>query len=209
LGWAGISHAVTIDFQDASSVTHSGAVAMDSATATVHGVTYELSGDFGLTEANPSYLLSNSGGFTYADLYNDFAFSNGGSFQLSLSGLTANSDYSVRFFASEYYPAGAPWPGAVTNLFGATTGTGTTLSIPWSRSIAPTSNFMNSAEGVFTTSASGSLVFGVSGFKGPGAGSGPVLVRLNGLQLNAVPEPASGMLLLFGVGLLGAASRRC
>jgi hypothetical protein len=191
------ANATLIDFQTSSGVTQSGSNAVTASGQVIDGITYGFNGF--LYNRN---LVSDSGGFTFSDLYNDFVYINSaGPMTLSLSGLDANSQYDIRFFSSDRFDGDLSWATDMTNIFTATTGSGDAVEITWDRQSDPASNLMNSGLGRFTSSNAGILEFSITGLVADVDQTGNPFVRLNGLDVTAVPAP--GSLTLLGLSLIG------
>jgi hypothetical protein len=119
-----------------------------------------------------------------------------------MSGLDANNQYDIRFFSSDRFDGAPSWATDMTNTFSPIIGTGSNVDITWDRLSDPTSNFMNSGLGTFTSSAAGILSFEITEEVADADGIGGAFVRLNGLDITAsVPVPSS--LALLGLGLAG------
>ena len=149
---------------------------VDRLGAVVDGITFTFS---------PGTLFDrttfvDSGAFTYADLYDDFVYGNsvGAEIDLTMTGLTANASYNIRFYSSDLFTSDS-WPYIMTNTFTPTTGTGSPVAVTWDRTTSPTSNLEDSVLGTFMTSVSGTLVFHITG--DIVSGTGGSLTRLNGL----------------------------
>lgn len=174
-------------FFSPSPVSATGVPLVDAANAAT-GVTldYSVTGFFDAgSSTSPPFFT----GVAY-DLLRDYAFSSG---DVTLSGLTAGTDYRVILYSS-------------TNAAGRITEF--TLS-GVTQTVAPIST-SNLAEGInyanFTTTADASGQIFIS-FKGIGTSDSEG--SLNGLQIKAVPEPSSLLSTLVAVaGFLGLASAR-
>lgn len=151
--------------------------------------------------------LSNSGAFTFADLYNDFVFDNGSSGEdltLSLSGpgIDADSDYLLTFFSFDPLSTQGDHEVTISPTSGTT---GDPLTILWSGSDVPTSNEEFAATGIFQSNGLGQLNFLLTDqFSGATQTAG---IRLNGFQIaaTAVPEPISLPVWILAAGVaLGA-----
>ena len=111
---------------------------------------------------------------TDSDFYRDFA-SNVSSF--TLSNLTALTTYEIRVWAYDSSVSSG------TATFAVTTGTGTGGSINWTNAPVPTSLSAYSLLMTVTSDASGVITFSETG-----------ATRLNGIEVTAVPEPATCLL---------------
>lgn len=146
--------------------------------------------------------LSDSGAFTYADLYNDFAFDKSGPFTVTIEGgsLAANTAYDLRLFAYDFHSAVYDAGTEVTMNYTPTSGTtGSAVAVTFTAGQTPVTNFEYSNVGTFTTNGSGQIIFEVSA--GTNDKSGNPRTYLNGLTI--IPEPLSaGLLGLGGLMLL-------
>ncbi len=142
--------------------------------------------------------MTGSGTFDYYNLYR--AWTNPGT--LSFSGLDANTEYVLVFYAYDYTTSGS------TKLIDRTSGTsGTSASVTWTSgynftSSTPDSIFSNSL--TVTTDANGSLSFWVT----TASGSTATGSQLSGLQLYAVPEPGVSALCFAALGMIMLGMRR-
>lgn len=152
--------------------------------------------------------LANSGSFTYASLYNSFAYNNSSlsfassastSLSVSISGAGINplTAYTMTFFSFDSDAGRQSTSGTHSVDIGGISGTtGSHLGITWSDTAPPTTNGQYSASGIFGSDASGTLTFLVtdsySGNQDSRSG-----VRLNALILDtaapstATPEPST------------------
>ncbi|MFA7343358.1 MAG: PEP-CTERM sorting domain-containing protein [Terrimicrobiaceae bacterium] len=172
----------------------------------------DANGVLNSTGSGPDGVLSRDkgvlgSGFTYSNLYRDFAFGgNTGAdsfaFQIYGPGLSANTAYNVTFYAYDNDNSGTS---TFTNRTGLNTGdAGTTLgTITWTggstfNSSTPESIF--SLTSTVTSDANGRLTFGVgaSGVKG----------KINGFEISAVPEPGTWALLAFSLTAVIVLRRR-
>jgi hypothetical protein len=164
--------------------------------------------------------LTNSGAFTYANLYNSFAYNNSSntnastaatSLTVSISGagITALTPYSLTFFSFDSDSGRPSTTGTHTVSFTGLSGTtGSSSNIIWSDTARPTTNNQDSTTGIYTSNGSGTLTFLVSDtyVGNTDSRSG---VRLNALILDTLaPEP--GTLGMIALAIAGAAvfSRR-
>ena len=163
----------------------------------------------------------NGGAFTYADLYRDLVFNNGGNstasadsspLNIALSGLSAGTQYDVRLYVWDPAQGGSSTV-RITNT------TGGTQPAPTSGTI-----FYQQGNGAAATPATNdtySLVLrGTATGTGPTdgaltftdvavAGSSQTLPVFNGLTISSVPEPAgAGLLAVATAGLLARRRRR-
>jgi hypothetical protein len=116
-----------------------------------------------------------------SDMYGDFAFKNGGTMTLTLSGpgISANTEYQMTFWSCYYNVQ------TRTTSFSATAGTtGTTLGPIATAFTAPTgfADPAYSATGTFTSDGSGVLTFSITGV-GTGATNRPMI---NGFKIETV-----------------------
>jgi hypothetical protein len=160
--------------------------------------------------------LSNSGSLTYADLYNDFAYSNSPNafvpnqtdtltVTLSGAGVSANTAYSLTFYSWDNRAASGLHTVTISGISGTTGPNGVIVS---DFATPPTTNDQYSATQIYVSDGSGNLTFLVSDFYGviSDTRSG---VRLNALVLAAAaPEPGTLALLGAGLGALALWSRR-
>ena len=145
--------------------------------------------------------FTNSGAFTYADLINDFAYSNLSptlGFELSGPALLPNTAYTITVWGVDH--AISPSTETITAT-GTTTGTSGTIAYTGA---TPTSNTDPgiSTTVVFTSDpTTGKIDFSANLTSGP---------RVNGFQIDLVqtPEPASAGLLMFSATALLARRRR-
>ncbi|TLD69300.1 hypothetical protein FEM03_18175 [Phragmitibacter flavus] len=155
--------------------------------------------------------LTNSGSFTYADLYRDLyvGFQNVSSPDssrtvLTLSGLNPNTQYFVKLYSFTYdFDSGALY-----SWYDTTSGTPALLgTTPANRaSSPPTSNDEFAVYNSFTTNASGTATFGFTSLNASGVGVGSG--ALNGLVLYSVPEPHLTTLAATALGFLFYRRRR-
>lgn len=153
--------------------------------------------------------LSDSGAFTYADLYNDFGFDKSGPFTVTIEDgtLAANTAYDVRLFAYDYHSAVYNSGTEVTMNYTPTSGTtGSAVAVTFTADHTPADNLDYSNVGTFTTNGSAQIIFEVTA--GTNDKSNNPRTLLNGLTV-AVPEPTSFLLLgLAGIVALRPRRRR-
>ena len=147
--------------------------------------------------------IADSGAFTFAQLYNDFAFSNDGStisIDLTGPGIQSNQAYEITWYAygndSGGTTSGEFRPDAATGT------TGSTVAYLSDPSILPTANDEYASTGIWQTSGA---TLGIDAF----VVSGSLLNRVNGFQITLVPEPGTFALMALGlVGLVALTARR-
>lgn len=161
--------------------------------------------------------MTNSGAFTYSNLYNSFAFNNSSCnfcanatsqllITISGAGIAPSTAYRLTFYSFDTDHGRAVSTGTHTvTVFGVSGTSGTSTPFTWTDSAPPTANGQYSVTQAFVSDATGSLHFlmndsYVNNFD---SRSG---VRLNALEISNVPEPAT--LLLFAAGLAGIVWRR-
>lgn len=169
-----------------------------------NGKTVDGSGNLnatGLVNARDRGALTDSGAFTYNDLYRDFV-TQGADTGLQLGGLTANTAYQITFYA---YDNNNTRSETFKNITGATTSSpnGANLSlgtISWTAASSLTSNNLFSIVATATSDSSGRLTFDIN--------SASATTVLNGLILASIPEPSGCAALLAGAALAYVAARR-
>jgi hypothetical protein len=159
--------------------------------------------------------ISDSGALTYADLYNDFAYSNspcGGcanqtdtlTVTLSGPGVSASTTYDLTFYSWDNRAASGSHTVTISGMSGTTGPNGVILS---DFATPPTTNNQYSTTQLYVSDSSGTLTFLVSDFYGfiSDTRSG---VRLNAVVLSSAPEPGSLALLGVGLGVLALRTRQ-
>ena len=152
--------------------------------------------------------LDNSGSLTAADLYEDFVFANGTlggggsplSMTLTLSGagISASTSYNLTFFSYDSVSSA----GSHTVSFNGASGTsGSAPDILWTGGSNPTTDGQYATTGTFTSDGTGVLTIDLEdNWIGATDSTG---IRLNGFELDAIPEPsAAALLALSGLALL-------
>lgn len=172
--------------------------------------TISLTSDSGNLDSRNRDDISDSGAFTYGDLYEDFAFSRdaGSILTIEFSGLNANTGYVVTFFAFDRGGATPP-DDTITNIVthvtdGASSPTGQTTFNP---TVLPTDNLQHGIVLTAVSNSSGVLTFDMSS---TGRSTNPLSFaepRLAGLQIATIPEPSTYALLL-AVAVAGCAVTR-
>lgn len=214
---------LSVDYQNTSvggaPVTQSGFEAFDDSDAgsalysTVAGdVTVTMTGLDGAIGGHFNRGgVTNGGGLAFADVYNDFAFKNGGaagsgspqSMTLTFSGagISASTSYSLTFFSYDSVSSG----GSHTVSFnGASGSSGSAPDLLWTGGSNPTTDGQYATTGTFTSDGSGVLTIDLSdSWTGATDTTG---IRLNAFELDVIPEPSSGILL--GLGGLAMLMRR-
>lgn len=152
-----------------------------------------------LTARDRGTPSTNSGTFTYSDIYRDFINpSAGGNLTIGLTGLNANTQYTLTLYAydnsnsrtmtyTDYTTGSAGASGTITWTAGYTFG-------------STTSNDVFSTTLTLTSDATGSLVI-----RGTSNSGGAII---NGLQLSAVPEPSTVALCFVAAGIVVLRARR-
>jgi len=143
---------------------------------------------------------TNSGSFTFADLYEDVIFaglSTGptGGMDLTVSGaLLPNTQYLVSIYAFDSGSSPAPQP-RTANWLDANNGNALVTATSFGGATLPTSNDQYKFSGLAQTDASGILFLkGRNTTPNGSNGADTIGVFINGLEVNEVPEPASLML---------------
>ena len=104
-------------------------------------------------------LLTNSGSFTYADLYNDFIFKNSTTNQINFvfSGLAQNQQYQVTFFSYDNSTAMADGPTSHDITFTGIDGSTGTSAVSYTSGVPPLTNAQYAVTAQFTTDGTGTL----------------------------------------------------
>ena len=135
-------------------------------------------------------------GETSFDLYDDFFYENNTSsitVILSGTGIAANTDYSLKFWSFDALSEGTSTVPQEMSFTGISGSSGSAGPIVFDNDSNPTTLDEFSTTGTFTSDGTGSLTIEITD---------PVQdLRLNGLELSAVPEPSAAML----IGLAGFA----
>jgi len=203
---AGQAHAVllSVDFQNSNSisipgVTQPGFVAFDnthstgtSGTATYGIFNVAVSGLETLSSTieglfNRSPGIANSVAFTFANIYNDFAFNNTNTpitLQLTGAGIAPNTAYDLTVYSYDKEPNDVHTH--TVSISGASGTTGTPAIINTTPAVTPTSNSQYASTGRFTSNGSGVLTVAVSDTGPAHTNWGP---RLNAFQLDLAPAP--------------------
>lgn len=175
--------------------TASGSVSVTLASGT------NLAATGNMIARNRTGTAANSGSFTYNALYRDLVIAqNSANMRIGITGLNANTYYDVRIYAYDHDNAG-------TALFANATGTNTVSdTISWTaggiNGANPDENLRFSTVLRVLTDSNGSLIIANTRQSG---GSNQAII--NGIEIAAIPEPATAGV-LFSVGALGAALAR-
>lgn len=142
---------------------------------------------------------ADSGSFTYSDIYRDFLTSN--ALGIQLSGLTPASPYAITFYSYDNV-------GSRTQTFsditpGSTGLSGTVIYTAGAIFNSTTSNQVFSTTINATSDSVGRLFFSGTGV---GTGASSSVAILNGVEVDAIPEPSA--VALAGLSLLAAGRRR-
>jgi hypothetical protein len=174
-----------------ASVSYSTPLSMTSGTTTI-----SLASSAGNLDKRDRGTPSDSGSFTFGELYRDFAttFDNDRSMLIEISGLKPSTPYNVTFYA--YDSIVSSLSNTLTNTTSGTQPSSSGTITQSSSSISSNSQYALTMDVISDSS-------GVATFtETPSAGTSP---RLNGLQI--APEPSClGLLALAGLALL---RRRC
>lgn len=202
---------LSVDFQPDGAQTQVGFGSMVGSEAagktfvtTEGNVTVAVSNFDSFFSAGGGDVLSNGGAFTFANLYNDFVYSNGGAtLHFSISGLQANTLYQITWYG---YQPGQFATNVTNSIAAAGNTTGSSGNISFDPRSAPLSNDQFGFTGVWSAPDS-SLEIDIGFVSDDWVGGSAV--RTNGFQLSrtsAVPEP--GIAALLGIGLAGLAISR-
>ncbi len=156
----------------------------------------------------------NNGAFTFASLYQSFAYTNAnqdgpGQILLSIGGVTPNTPYLLTLYSYDPDIATATVKSDTTTFSPTDQTSGGTGTVTFNNGQVPTSNSQFSTT-ITVTSTTGTLDILASALltNASGGTSGPIPfadgVRLNGFELNAVPEPASIVMVVLGLGGVAA-----
>jgi hypothetical protein len=193
--YAAIPNALlSVDLQPIASQTETGFVAWDpSITPSTNYTTF--AGNFTLSVSGEDQtfnrgLPSDSGAFTYGELYRDFLYNNNGStasFTISGSGIKPNTPYEIIWYAYDISEAGATTVQFRPTPSSSTSGSIGQVVIP-ANPAAPTSDFQYSFAGIWTTTGT-SLQIDAAATSGQ-------FIRINGFEI--IPELSSVALLAVG-----------
>ena len=195
---------IQVDFQPSTGVTQAGFTGVSSNTTTLlpSGIKLTTTGLF--FDRSPGY--TNGGAFTYEDLMDDFAYAGlfaqvgNAPITLTIENLTPNYDYRTQIWSGDYFTNSPNFATQIQNTYTPTTGTGAAFSTIFSRIANPLNNDQYSGTGIIRSDATGKIVILITASPAPGS-TGDTFTRLNGLSLEAVPEPATiAVWSLLGIG---------
>lgn len=185
---------IQVDFQPSTGVTQAGFTGVSNNTTTLLPSGIKLT-TTGLFFDRPGGY-TNGGAFTYEDLMDDFAYA--GAFAqvgnapitLTIENLIPNYDYRTQIWSGDFFTTNPSFATQIQNTYTPTTGTGAAFSTTFSRITNPLTNDQYSGTGIIRSDATGKIVILITAAPAPGS-TGDTFTRLNGLSLDAVPEPAT------------------
>lgn len=183
----------------------SGAVTLrlTAGTTLAAAITKDGSGDFNSTASlvtrDRTVPGADTGTFTYSDIYRDFV--TGNALGIQLSGLTPSSPYAITFYSYDNSGSRTQTFSDITPGSGGLSGT--VVYTAASIFNSTTSNEIFSATVTATSDSAGRLFFSGTGV---GSGSSTSVGILNGLVVDAIPEPSA--VTLAGLAVFSLARRR-
>jgi hypothetical protein len=191
--------AIQLDFQEQGGITQPGFTAVESNVTMHGGIKVTTTGLFFNRADGPGGTgYTNGAAFSYENLLDDFAYA--GPFDkvgsapvtLTFEGLIPTQQYLIQIWSADYFtvPTTPTFAQQIKTTYTPFVGTGDEFSSVFSRVQNPTTNDQFSGTGLITSDNTGKIVLRISAKPNDGY-TGAVFTRLNGLSLQAVPEPAS------------------
>lgn len=181
-----------------------------------NSVTVGIQNTPGVIDDRDRATPTNSGSFTYSQIYDDFIFANTptgptGGMDLSIGGgsLQANSQYLVFLYAFDSGSTALPQP-RTANWLDGNNANALVLTTSFSATNFPTTDFQYRFTGLATTDENGILrLLGRNTTANTAAGAVSPGVFLNGFEVHLVPEPSTIALGFLGLAaIVGISARR-